>query len=656
MKSIFYKNFYVIVMFVFVLRLLLAFLPSFTIDMNNWIAWSGMLGEVGPLKFYSLPGWTDYTPGFLYHLWLLGIINKSLHFAASLYPFLVKLPVIVADIGIGILLYKILLKKNFKLASLAFLAYTINPVVMFTNSIWGQTDGLITFFLLLSAYFLAEKKNILLSSFFWVLALFVKPQALLALPIFLIYLFLCKKLKKMVFFILFSLVFILLIGLPFFAHSDPVLGLPKLIAAMSNESPFTSVMAFNFWALVKGTWIPDSGTFLGIKYVYWGTILLVSTLSLVFLKMAKSVKKPQNLYFYLGLAYLAFFLFPTRVHERYILVSLPFFLLSAGLIYSKIEFILFFFLSGLALINIYHPYAYYTQESFLSSIKILEITTSSYKFVSLLYVLLFFAYLFKDKIQKSLKLNINLSKMFVRKKGKEPSFPVCNLTQRYIKYSLIAILLFSFLTRVGWLGSPKSEYFDEVYHAFTARLILHNDPKAWEWWNPHPEGFAYEWTHPPLAKLGMLLGMKMFGENSFGWRFPGALLGVGSVLLVFLLASEIFKDKLTGILSSAVFALDGLPVVMSRIGMNDSYILFFVLLSIYLFIKKQDYLSAFSFGLALSSKWSVIWAIPILFVLWLGRKKKISVGLLWFLLLPPIIYLVSYAPMFWTGHNLNIFW
>ena len=656
MKTIFHKNFYVIVVFVFVLRLLLAFFPSFTIDMNNWVAWSGMLGRAGPLKFYSLPGWTDYTPGFLYHLWLLGVIDKSLHFGASLYPFLVKLPVIVADIGIGLLLYKILLKKNFKLAVFAFLAYTVNPVVMFTNSIWGQTDGLIAFFLLLSAYLLAGKRDILLSSLFWVLALFVKPQALVALPILFIYLLLGKKPKKAIFFILFSLVFIFLIGLPFFASSDPILGLPKLIAIMSNESPFTSVMAFNFWALVKGMWIPDSGTFLGIKYVYWGAAFLTGALGLVLARTIKFGKTPQNLYISLGLAYLVFFLFPTRVHERYILVSLPFFLLSAGLMYSKIEFVLFFFLSGLALINIYHPYAYYTPDSFLSSIKILEVTTSSYKFISLLYVLLFFAYLFKDKIQKSFKLNINFSKMFVRKKGKESSFPVCNLTQRYIKYSLIAILLFSFLTRVGWLGSPKSEYFDEVYHAFTARLILHNDPKAWEWWNPHPEGFAYEWTHPPLAKLGMVLGMKMFGENSFGWRFPGAFLGVGSVLLVFLLASEIFKDKLTGVLSSAVFALDGLPVVMSRIGMNDSYILFFSLLSVYLFIKKQDYLSAFSFGLALSSKWSAIWAIPVLFVLWLSRKKKISVGLLWFLLLPPIIYLACYAPMFWTGHNLDIFW
>ncbi len=655
MKTIFHKNFYVVVAFIFVLRLVLAFFPSFTIDMNNWIAWSRMLGEAGPLKFYSLPGWTGYTPGFLYYLWVLGVIDKSLHFAAFLYPFLIKLPIVLADIGIGLLLYKMLLKKNFKLAVFAFLAYTLNPVVVFTNSIWGQTDGLIALFLLLSAYFLAEKKNILFSSLFWVLALFVKPQALVALPILLTYLLLGKKPKKTVFFILFSLIFIFLVGLPFFAFSDPVLGLPKLIAVMANESPFTSVMAFNLWALVKGMWISDSGTFLGIKYLYWGAALLAGALYLVVVKMIKSGKKPQSLYLSLGLAYLVFFLFPTRIHERYILISLPFFLLSAGLVYSKVELILYFILSGLALINIYHPYAYYTQDSFLSGAKLLELTTSSYKFVSLLYVLLFFAYLFKEKISKRLNINLNLVDLLKKKQKVKFGFPVNHLPQKSVYCLLTAILTFSLLTRIGWLGSPKNEYFDEVYHAFTARLILHGDTRAWEWWNPNPEGFAYEWTHPPLAKLGMVLGMKVFGENSFGWRIPGALLGVGSVLLVFLLATEIFKDKLVGVLSSAIFALDGLPLVMSRIGMNDSYLLFFSLLSIYLFMKEKNLFSAVFFGLALASKWSALWAIPILGLLNLQRKNKFEKGLLWFVVLVPAVYLAIYIPFFLSGHNFNLF-
>jgi dolichyl-phosphate-mannose--protein O-mannosyl transferase len=128
------------------------------------------------------------------------------------------------------------------------------------------------------------------------------------------------------------------------------------------------------------------------------------------------------------------------------------------------------------------------------------------------------------------------------------------------------------------------------------------------------------------------------------------------VLLVYLLGKEIFNDEVIGLLSAGVFSLDGLALVMSRIGMNDSYILFFALLSIYLFMKKKDFWSAFAFGLAIASKWSAVWAIPILGVLWLWRKKKFTKSILWFFIIPIAVYLASYTDMFLTGHNLSVWW
>jgi dolichyl-phosphate-mannose-protein mannosyltransferase len=654
MKSFLYRNFYVIILLALVLRLFLGLLPSFTIDMNNWIAWSGMLTEHGPLKFYSLPGWTDYTPGFFYYLWTVGSFFRAI--GSSISPFWVKLPIILADMGIGLLIYKILFKKSYRIAVFAFLAYVLNPVVMFTNSIWGQTDGLIAFLILLSAYFLAEKGSFVISSLFWVLALFVKPQALVALPILLLFLILGKKYKQTIIFVLLSLFFIIILGLPFFANTNPIFGIPVLVLKMSNESPFTSVMAFNFWAFIRGMWIPDSETFLGLTYTIWGaTIFLIAFISVAF-GLAKSKLKPQHLYFSLGFVYLAFFLFSTRIHERYILVSLPLFLLSACLIYSKFEIVLYFILSTTALINIYHPYAYYTKDSFLSSPFLLNLTTSSYKFISLIFIFLFFVYRFRERISKYFNFSLNFPKILNRTKPVRFAFPTHNFSPKLIKIFLISILSFSLLARVAWLGSPKNEYFDEVYHAFTARQILNGNKMAWEWWNTPPEGFAYEWTHPPLAKLGMVLGMLVFEENAFGWRIVQAILGVGAVFLVYLISKELFKDKLLSILSVAVFSLDGLPLVMSRIGMNDTYMLFFMLLSLYFFLKEKDFFSSLSFGFALASKWSVIWIIPIFFILWLRRKIKFRPSIIWFLVIPPAVYLLSYLPMFLTGHNLNVWW
>jgi len=87
------------------------------------------------------------------------------------------------------------------------------------------------------------------------------------------------------------------------------------------------------------------------------------------------------------------------------------------------------------------------------------------------------------------------------------------------KIILISIIFFAFLIRFWRLGEPNNFYFDEVYHAFTAKQMLLGKHTAWEFWNTPPSGFAYEWTHPPLAKIFMAAGMTVFGMIPFGWRF-----------------------------------------------------------------------------------------------------------------------------------------
>ena len=82
-------------------------------------------------------------------------------------------------------------------------------------------------------------------------------------------------------------------------------------------------------------------------------------------------------------------------------------------------------------------------------------------------------------------------------------------------YFEILIFGFAFITRFFRLDYPKTHIFDEVYHAFTAEQMAKGNPAAWEWWNTPPPGFAYEWTHPPLAKEFMWLAISIFGDNSF---------------------------------------------------------------------------------------------------------------------------------------------
>jgi dolichyl-phosphate-mannose--protein O-mannosyl transferase len=50
------------------------------------------------------------------------------------------------------------------------------------------------------------------------------------------------------------------------------------------------------------------------------------------------------------------------------------------------------------------------------------------------------------------------------------------------------------------LGDPDSYMFDEVYFAFTAQEIAKGNSDSWEMGAKAPEGFAFEWSHPPLGK------------------------------------------------------------------------------------------------------------------------------------------------------------
>jgi len=624
--------------------------------MGSWLGWANKLASSGLSKFYSDSDWTQYTPGYLYWLWFIGRMGWINEFA-------IKIPVAVADIATGLLIWSLVKKVNEKLAIASFFLYTLNPVVIFDGSVWGQIDGLLTFFLFLSAYFLIEKKNFILSVFFWSVAFVIKPQSMAVAPVFLLVILLRKfKLKDVFFGALTGVATIFFLSWPFFIN-NPIFGLPQQIIKMGQFYSYTSVNAFNIWTWF-GMWKSDTQTIFNISLANWGVIFLATSIIFALFKFRNKLSLASqspgkldnkvNYYLLFAILSLCFFVFPTKVHERYLFPFFAFLITAAGISKSQNLFVVYIVTTVASFANLYYPYSYYN-DNFLRSEFWQSLTESLAKVIGFIFLCTYFVLLFWEKLPK-----LDLNKLFDSSKinilpEKLPKLYISKKTSTII---LGLILFFAFITRIFDLNSPPTMYFDEVYHAFTAKVIMSPDvAKAWEWWNTPPEGFAYEWTHPPLAKLGMVLGMSIFGQNSFGWRIPGALLGVGSVLMVYLLGKQIFDDETIGLLSAGVFSLDGLALVLSRIGMNDSYILFFALLSIYLFIKNKNFWSSVAFGLSLASKWSAIWALPILFVLWLRRKKKFEISLfVSFLIIPFAIYLLSYLDMFLTGHNLSIWW
>ena len=644
-------NIYYILLIAFFFRLALSFFGTLHLDQGTFIAWSNNLVTDGFKNFYG--GWSDYLPGYLYILWILGKINL-VGFIPQI--MLYKLPAIFSDLLTGFLIYKIvkrnLLPRNKKilerkewLGILGAFVYIFNPAVLANSSLWGQVDSLTALSIILSIY-LFDKKYIL-SAAALALGTLIKPQAAFVFPI-ILYLFIKQKRKfKELLLYCFVGLSVFVLGFIPFSNGNFFSFIINRLSLSANQYPYTSINAFNFWGLL-GMWKPDN------QVLQFGSYMLVILLlAILLVKLSKKNISPYALATFIFTA--SFILF-TRMHERHLLpVFAP---MTIALIENPLFLFPYLGLSLVYVLNLIYSYKWITG-NFVEIYP--DILTKFLEVLGVSLLIFVFVTMFKD-LKISWKKLLSFGKKIVDKinaqKVSMPRLPQIKLSNKKSKIILLLILSFAFISRIYKLGSPQTMYFDEVYHAFTAKTMMGDTPtKAWEWWNTPPEGFAYEWTHPPLAKLGMVLGMSIFGQNSFGWRIPGALLGVGAVLLVYLLSKEIFKDEVIGLISAGIFSLDGLPLVLSRIGMNDSYLLFFVLLTIFLFLKEKDLLSALSFGLALSSKWSALWVVPIIFVLWLKRKNRFRLfTILSFLFLPFLIYLLSYLPMFTTGHTLMTWW
>jgi dolichyl-phosphate-mannose--protein O-mannosyl transferase len=161
----------------------------------------------------------------------------------------------------------------------------------------------------------------------------------------------------------------------------------------------------------------------------------------------------------------------------------------------------------------------------------------------------------------------------------------------------LLVTAFGGFLRFNRLAVPRTLIFDETYYVKDAWSILHHGT---EWvlatnanaliqaGNPHIFAAC---THamytgdqcgeyvvqPEMGKLLIAIGEAMFGLNSFGWRFSSALFGTLAILLMCRIARRMTRSTLLGCIAGLLMSLDGLEFVMSRIGILDIFLMFFVL-------------------------------------------------------------------------------
>jgi dolichyl-phosphate-mannose-protein mannosyltransferase len=235
--------------------------------------------------------------------------------------------------------------------------------------------------------------------------------------------------------------------------------------------------------------------------------------------------------------------------------------------------------------------------------------------------------------------------------------------------------------------------FDEIYHARTAYEYLNRmEP--------------YEWTHPPLGKLFISLGILIFGMNPFGWRIIGTLFGAAMVPIMYLFGRKLFSGKFYGFCSAFLILFDFMHFSLSRIATIDVYATFFIILMYYFMVDyfmnkswqtgfkqsmKPLFLCGLFFGLGAASKWIGLYAgggLALLFFVakylehrdysketakertrvhkgmkapWLDNfiplfRLKTFIFCIFFAIIPFVIYMLSYIPYMSTpGQDFSVF-
>ena len=217
-----------------------------------------------------------------------------------------------------------------------------------------------------------------------------------------------------------------------------------------------------------------------------------------------------------------------------------------------------------------------------------------------------------------------------------------------------AIALFALVLRLLNLGTPKGFIFDEVYYVDGARDYL---KYGVEITGVDPEFVV----HPPVGKWLIALGIKIFGDSEFGWRFMGALLGSVMVILIALIAQRLFRNAFLTICASALIAMDGLALVHSRTALLDIYLSFFILLATYFFVMRWHWWAGLALGLAVATKWSGLYFLALFAAIAVYRAFTLNTGrelikptlktFAQYAVLPVSVYLTSWSGWFLSNRG-----
>jgi Gpi18-like mannosyltransferase len=596
-----------------VVRLALIGADGFRNDVSTFESWALTLADHPLREFFAKAGFADYPPGYFFILWAVGHAYRLLIHSDPTYSALkvaIKLPAILADLVDAYLVY-VMVRRFASLAwafgAAAFVAF--NPAFIFISAYWGQVDsvaGALTLgalLLVLGAEGAGRRAATLSLVGAWLIlaySILVKPPAIVLVPIFLAYPFTTDdpavralRLRATGLGVVGSFALAYVVALAFNPGSNPLAQYAWLYgryAYASGVYPYSSVNAFNLYAMVHRFWEPDSQLLpsltigdrvRGIPQYAWGVGLFLAAALLVVSRLVQRRDALATLEAAMLLS-LGYFVLATRMHERYVFNAV---LLAAPLIFYRRRYLYAAILLSITLLaNLFYSLEYlHVVEAKVPGLDPTDLVPFLSRPASILNVATFFylgyAYLGggRDAIE-SVDLGAALRGAALRARSWfSPLEGIVAMTR--LDFALASgLAVVSFVLSYVSYQWPSEKIFDEIYYA-----------RAGEEYLQHKD--IFEFTHPPLTKLIVTLSMILFGglhgagDTAVGWRFLNLIVGALMVFVLYLFAKRLLGSTAFACLAASLLLFDGFHFVQSRIATPEITVAFFTVLTLYAFYR-----------------------------------------------------------------------
>jgi 4-amino-4-deoxy-L-arabinose transferase-like glycosyltransferase len=154
--------------------------------------------------------------------------------------------------------------------------------------------------------------------------------------------------------------------------------------------------------------------------------------------------------------------------------------------------------------------------------------------------------------------------------------------KRTDRLTLLLIALGAALVFIPFLGSVRLFDWDEVNFAESAREMIETGNYTQVQINFEPF-----WEKPPLFFWFQVAAMKLFGINEFAARFPNAICGIITLLLLYRIGSTLY-DRTFGMIWTLAYFGSFLPHFYFSSGIIDPWFNLFIFLGVYFLFRTAE--------------------------------------------------------------------